>query len=230
MTAEMAFECLFVSHDPAVFRTVSQILRDLSISTSICVSPQRAAAVLEKGTTDLLVIDWDGASSSELLQGIWQGRKGKMPTVLAVSDSDRALPGVHIMLKKPVTLESSKSSLKSAYCRMLIDHRRHARYAVMKSVTATAEDGAPLSTLVLDIGDGGVGLSTKEDLKVGDVISFRLQLQGATRELLIKVRVVWARDYGRFGGEFLQIPPVDLMILRDWLRDKQQIKKPLHPL
>jgi CheY-like chemotaxis protein len=229
MNAEMAFECLFVSHDPVVFRTVGQVLRDLSISTSICMSPERAAAALEKGTTDLLVIDWDGATSSELLQKVWLDRKGKAPTVLAVSDTDRALPGVHIVLKKPVTVEASRSSLKTAYCRMLIDHRRHARHALMKSVEATAEDGRTLSIIVLDIGDGGIGFTTKEDLKVGDVFSFRLQLPGATREILINVRVLWARDYGRFGCEFLRIPPVDLMILHDWLKDKQRIKRPLHP-
>ncbi len=230
MTAEMAFECLFVSQDPAVFRTVGRVLRDLSISTSICTSPERAAAVLEKGTTDLLVIDWNGTASSELLQKVWHGRGGKVPTVLAVSDTDRALPGVHIVLKKPVTAETSRNSLKTAYYRMLLDHRRHARYTLVKSVMATAEEGRTLSILVLDIGDGGIGFTTKEDLNCGEVMSFRLQLPRAAREILIKVRVLWAREYGRFGCEFLQIPPVDLMILHDWLRDKQQIKKPLHPL
>jgi hypothetical protein len=43
----------------------------------------------------------------------------------------------------------------------------------------------------------------------------------------MQVRVLWARDYGAAGCEFLRIPPVDSDILRDWLKGKSQIKKPL---
>lgn len=83
-----------------------------------------------------------------------------------------------------------------------------------------------MSVTVTDIGDGGVGLSRKEKLVTGDVLSFRLRLPGA-REILVQVRVLWTREYGRAGCEFLRIPPVDLVILHDWLKAKCQVKKPL---
>ena len=230
MTSEMAFECLFVSRDPGVFKVISRILRDLSISTTICLTSAKASVELERGRTDLLVIDWEGRDSSELLQKMWQLKKCRKPTVLAVSSTDCPMPGVHVILKKPLTLEGSKASLKNCYARLLIDHRRHVRYALMTPVIATAENGANLPITVLDIGDGGIGLSTKEALDPGEILSFRMQLPGTTREILFQIRILWTREYGRFGSEFLRIPPVDLIILHDWLRAKQQIKKPLNPL
>lgn len=226
----MEFECLFVSRDPAVYKVVGRVLRDLSISTNICLSPAKAASVLENGSTDLIVIDWDGEASAELLHEIWQRSKWRKPTILAVSATDRALPGVHVVLKKPVTLEASKSSLKAAYSRMLVDHRRHARYPLMTPVIATIEGGLGFMVIVLDIGDGGVGINTKQKLTIGDIVSFRLHLPETSREVLVHVRVLWNRDGDRYGCEFLRIPPVDLIVLHDWLKAKQCIKKPLNEL
>jgi len=182
---------------------------------------------LGKGSTDLIVIDWEDAESSELMYGLWKGGKWRKPTVVAISSSDPPLPGAHVVLKKPVTAESGAKSFKDAYSRMLLDYRRHARHALMSPVVATLDDGRVLSVTVTDIGDGGVGLSTKEKLVTGDVLSFRLRLSGQSRDILVHVRVLWTREYGRAGCEFLRIPPVDLIILHDWLKAKCQVKKPL---
>jgi len=230
MTSEMAFECLFVSRDPSVFKIFTRLLGDLSISTNICLTSSRASEFLEKSSTDLIVLDWEGDSSLELLRKTWHGGRSKKPTVVAVTSSDCTVPGVHVVLKKPVTMESGRKSLKSAYFKMLVDHRRHARYALMLPVLATRDDGEALTITVLDIGDGGIGLTTKELVKVGDVLSFRLKLPGAPRDVLVHIRVLWTNEYGRSGCEFLRIPPVDLVILHDWLMSKQQIKKPLNML
>lgn len=230
MTSDMAFECVFVSRDPAVFKMMSRILLDLSISTNICLSAEKASQVLDEGNTDLVVIDWEAESSSDLLHKIWRLKTCRKPTVLAVAATDCALPGIHVILKKPVTLDSTRTCLKSAYSRMLVDHRLHTRYALMTPALASTEDGKSFLVTLMDIGDGGVGVTTKETLNVGDIISFRLSLPAATREVMTCVRVLWGRGNGRFGCEFLRIPPVDLIILHDWLRARQRIKKPLNPL
>jgi len=231
MTPDMAFECLFVSRDTGLFMALGRILRDLSISTSVCLTSSRAFELLGKGSTDLIVLDWEDAESPDLMYRLWKGGKWRKPTVVAISSSDPPLPGAHVVLKKPVTTEAGAKSLKDAYSRMLLDYRRHARHALMMPVVATLDDGRTMSVTVTDIGDGGVGLSTKEELITGDVLSFRLQLPGALpgaqRDILLHVRVLWTRDYDRAGCEFLMIPPVDLIILHDWLKAKVRVKKPL---
>jgi hypothetical protein len=80
---------------------------------------------------------------------------------------------------------------------------------------------------ITDIGDGGLGLIAKVALIAGDILSFRLLLPDAIRSIYIQVRVLWTRDYGRVGCEFLRIPPVDLDILQGWITRKSQIKKPM---
>jgi hypothetical protein len=97
----------------------------------------------------------------------------------------------------------------------------------MVSVNASDDRNRPVPVTIIDIGDGGVGLITKSDLVIGDVLSFRILLVGAIREIYIQARVLWTKEYGRAGCEFVRIPPVDVTILHDWLKRKIQIKKPL---
>ncbi len=97
----------------------------------------------------------------------------------------------------------------------------------MISATGTDDRNRTVNVTITDIGDGGLGLSTKEKLIIGDVLSFRLTLPGTNRDISVQTRVLWTREYGRIGCEFLRVPPVDRDILHDWLKYKVQVKKPL---
>ena len=230
MTPDMAFECLLVTHDPVVFSPVSRILRDLSICTDVCFSPSKAINLLTKGSTDLIVIDWEVNASPDLLREIWKSGNWQKPTIVAISSQDCRTPGVHIVLAKPITDESGRKSIKAAYCRMLRDYRRHSRCALMQSVIATDDRNRTVPVTIVDIGDGGVGLSSKVQFTTGETLSFRLLLPGAIRDIGVQARVLWTREFGRVGCEFLRIPPVDLNILYDWLKGKIQVKTPLMEL
>jgi len=228
MTPDMAFECLIVSRDPQVVCTLNHVLDNLSIRTKLCLTPGLALDVLQQGNTDLVVIDWeDDSSAANLLREIQKSDVVHRQTVVAVSAMDRPIPGAHLVLKKPVTAESGADSIKSVYSRMVQDLRRHARYAVMTPVLATDQNHRLLPITVTNIGDGGIGLSTREPLTVGDVLSFRILLPNARRAVCIEARVLWTREYGTAGCEFLRIPAPDLDILHDWLKAKCQLKKPL---
>jgi hypothetical protein len=230
MTPEMAFECLLVSHDPAVSSTMDRILQDFSIQTNVCPSPTKAANLLAEGSTDLIVIDMESGRSSELLHRIFDSRMRQKPTILAVSPVDCVIPGVHVILRKPVTPESGAKSVKTAYSKMLRDYRKHTRFALMAPVLATDENNRTLSVTVTDIGEGGVGLTTKEKLAIGSTVSFRVPLPGLWAEIYIEACVLWTREYGAAGCEFVRIPPFDLKVLHAWLESRYQFKKPLIPV
>jgi CheY-like chemotaxis protein len=226
MTPDMAFECLLVSRDPGVVCVMNKLLKNLSISTNICFSSSKAFDQLSGGSTDLVIVDWED-DSAEFLNRVRKSSGWQKPTVVAVSQRDCPVPGADLLLRKPVTDESGAKSLRVAYSRMLYDHRRHTRYALMSTVSATDHKGRFVDVTILDIGDGGVGLRTKQEFTVGDALSFRLLLPNTDRAIYIQARVRWAREYGAVGCEFLRIPPVDLNILHDWLTSKNQIKKPV---
>jgi hypothetical protein len=227
MTPEMAFECLLVSSDSKLVNILGRALEELSICTNICLNPSKASSRLKEASSELVVIDWEDArTAAEFLQEIWWSSKPRKPTVVAVSSLHR-IPGAHLLLRRPVTPASGAISLKAAYFRMLQDHRLHTRYALMRPITATNQNKRALPVVIADIGDGGVGLRTRGEIAIGDVLSFHLLLPGTEREIYIQARVVWALEHGAAGCAFLRIPPVDVEILRNWLKYKSQIKKPL---
>jgi hypothetical protein len=243
MTPEMAFECLLVSHDPAVFSTMDRILQDFSIHTNVCPNPSKAADLLADGGTDLIVIDLESEHSSELMHHIFESHMRQKPTILAVSAVDCVVPGVHVFLRKPVTPESGAKSLKAAYSRMLRDHRKHTRFALMSRVLATDDNKQTLWVTVTNIGEGGVGLTTnthigedgddlttQKKLAVGSVVSFQVPLPGLGSAIDVQARVLWTRPYGAAGCEFIRIPPDDLQVLHAWLESRYRFKKPLFPL
>ena len=226
MTPEMAFECLLVSHDGGLCSTMKEVLQNFSIIVENCATASKACQIVPDHNPDLVAIDWDGDASSVLLHTLWNSPHRRKPTILGISADSRPIPGAHFVLRKPVTNGSATESLKSAYRRMLLDYRLKARYAVMKQLSAS-NGTRNFSVTVTDIGEGGIGISSREPLTIGDELSFSLRLPKTPLPIHIQARVIWTRAYGTAGCDFLNIPPVDREILRDWVKAKTQVKKPL---
>lgn len=227
MTPEMAFECLLVSDDPAVLRTMDPILHDFSIRTDICPQSRRTSDWLEKRATDLIVVDLEAVNSTAVLQKVQEARVWRKPTVLAVSATDCSLPDVHIVLRKPVTRESGMRSLRVAYSRMLQDFRKHTRFALMQSVVVTDEHGRTFRVTVTNIGAGGIGLKAEETIAVGSVLGCRVKLPEWESEISLRARVVWTLPSGVAGCEFVYMTPRDSQHLHGWLESRYRIKKPV---
>ena len=223
----MAFECVVFSNDPAVLSTMDPLLRSFSIQTSVCPNTSKAGDLLKEGNTDLIVIDLESASYTELQQQMSKAQARQKATVLAVAAMDRAVPGVHVVLRKPVTAESGLRSLKTAYSRMLQDFRKHTRFALMKSVLATDDKDRTFSLTVTNIGSGGVGVTTKQKLAIGTILSFHVGLPGLDNTISVRARVLWMREYGVAGCEFVHLPLFDTQLLHAWLDSRYRIKKPL---
>jgi hypothetical protein len=177
-------------------------LRDSSFCSSVCQDPLKMGNWLGKGSTDLVVVDLDAVKSSDLFEHLRLSQPRQKPTVLAISATELAVPGVGVMVRKPGTLESGIRSLKAAYSRMLQDFRKRTRFALMAPLLATDENSRHVSLTVTNIGEGGVGFTTKEKLAIGSTLCFRIKLPGLENETSIRALVLWTRRYGIAGCEF----------------------------
>lgn len=226
MTEDRAFECLLVTHDPSVMSIMDKLLGDLAITTRVFPTPARAVEYLSEGSTDLVIVDWQ-RDSPELLQHIKRFGRPQKPTVMVVSDIPIPMPATYSLLRKPISVESGTQLLKRTYSKLLKDYREHMRFVLMQSLIATNQYGRSVPILVENIGEGGVGLSAREFVSLRDVLSFSLLLPGTEVPIDIEVRVLWLRQYGAAGCEFVSIPQADRRRLQDWLEQKCQVRKPL---
>jgi CheY-like chemotaxis protein len=225
MTSDMAFECLMVSQDQAVIGMMSDLLDDLSISTNVCASPADAPTLMAGKSTDLLVVDLLENAPSDFMRKIRCGRTQRT-TVMAISGDDSQILNAHLVLRKPLRTDAASRYLKVAYSRMLQDHRKRARFSVMKSLLAVDQDKRSVPLTITDIGHGGAGIVSKMDLAIDDVLNFALKLPDAQGDLNLNLRILWTREYGAAGGEFLQMAPTDIDVLNEWIERKGKVKKP----
>jgi len=224
VTVDKTFECLLISRDPGVLCILNELLEKLSVSSEVCFSSSKAADRLSERAVDLVIIDYED-DSREVLRQIEETVDRGKPTVVAVSEAGEPIAGAHAVIAKPVKSESCAEPLRLAYVRMLREHRRHARYPLMSPLTATDQNSRLIPVTVANIGDGGVGLIAEDSLEAGDVLSFRLALPEIQQSIHAEARVQWTRN-GAAGCEFVRIPPVELVILHDWLKTQCRVKPP----
>lgn len=232
MTSEMVFECLLVSRNVDLLRTMNRLLELLSIQTRVCMTSWRALELLPTSHADLVVLDWDqDDTGAELLRKIWSSESRRKPTIVAIANGTRSIPGAHVLVSKPLTLESGAKSLGIAYAKMLHDHRQHARHALMIPVVAIDQNNCEVPVTITDIGKQGIGLRTMEQIETDDKLSLDVLLPDARKSIHLEARVLWSRQYvsGQHviaGCEFVRIPPVDADILNEWCRNKCKVKNP----
>lgn len=96
--------------------------------------------------------------------------------------------------------------------------RKYVRAEVQLSVTYAREDAGGRSdekqAEAIDLGGGGIRLSTDEDLPLGTVLLLRFRIPGGTREMVMRGRIVlsfYKANEKRFfhGIAFTQVDPSD---------------------
>lgn len=218
---------MLVSDDRTLLHTMDSILHDFSMCTTVCPDPWLVAESIREGRTDLLIVDLDAENAELLLQKLPEFQTKTKLTILAISAKDCAAPGVHVLLRKPVTPESGLRSLKAAYTRILRDYRKHARCAFVASVAAIDERQRVFPATITDIGADGMGLATDAPLQPLSTLSIRLRLPELGSEISIRARVVWTRACGFAGCEFVDLSAFDSKLLNAWLESRYRVKKPL---
>lgn len=227
----MVFEGLLVSQDPQFLSTMNRVLDDFSIKVDFCLRPSQAVSILSERNVDVVVLDWGSDNLAlEIVNWMSKARAMRKPTFMALmdramNDDQSKQMGLDFMLRKPLTNEAGTRWMRTAYGKMVRDHRRYTRHGLMKAVSATKDGCRFFAITVVDIGEGGVGLITKENLQTGDTLQFALSLAGEGRSIQVMARVLWTKHDHLAGAEFVGVSQGDLRILDRWLCGRYQFKK-----
>jgi response regulator RpfG family c-di-GMP phosphodiesterase len=230
MTPEIVFECLVVSDDNRVLSLMNCALDRLSIDVERCANPMKGLELLAKRDVDLVVCDCKGAPGEiELLNRVLTSDRKRKPTVITVVDSPFVAlgaksAGAHVIIRKPLTRESSAQGLKTAYSRMVREERRAARYAIMRRVLAKNQRGELVPITITDISEHGIGLFSKKKIDVGELLSFELALSNATPSITVQARLLWTR-HSLGGADFECMSGADRRFLHGWLASRVRRNK-----
>jgi CheY-like chemotaxis protein len=231
MTPEMVFECLVVSDDIQVLSLMNCALDRLSIDVERCANPARGLELLAKRDVDLVVCDYKGAPGEiKLLNGVLTTDRKRKPTVITIVDGpflalSAKSSGAHVVIRKPLTPESSAQGLKTAYSRMVREERRAARCAIMRRVLAKNKHSELIPITITDISEHGVGLFSKQKIDVGEILSFDLALSNAAPSITVQARLLWTR-HSLAGADFERMSDPDRRFLHAWLASRVKRDRP----
>jgi hypothetical protein len=228
MTSDMKFEALVFSQNVNVLNDLLAIMEDLPIDVNVCMLPSRAIDLLAQRDFDLLVLDCERGNGVEELAARSRASTGCRKMLIAAlpygaDPSNNFSPaGADVLIHKPLTASSTNDFRDLVYSRMVTEWRREPRYAVRWLVAAKDANGRPVPLTMMDISEGGIGLSYTGNVSVADLLTFKLLLPGSNQVIQFDARILWTVRNNMAGAEITNIAAFDGGILRAWLQDKRQ--------
>jgi TonB family protein len=95
--------------------------------------------------------------------------------------------------------------------------RRFPRKSITEPETVAVDLGAWGKGLVIDVGEGGVGVQTLVPLNPGTASDVRFELPGANTYFQASALVAWVGPAGRAGIQFVNISEQSRALLRQWI-------------
>jgi CheY-like chemotaxis protein len=220
----MAWKSVVFSRDPGVLAAVSPSLSELDIVPEIFSGQTLAIERVSRNKFDAVVFDCDaavGVPGDELLRSMRQGSLNSRLVVIAlVSDPAAMQPafnqGANFVVCKPLSGEIVRRTLRAATCMLYRMARRHPRRAV-NTLSMVTIDGAADKAMIMQLGEGGMGIQALEPLEVSRSLKLRFEVPGTRNLLQATGEIAWADAAGRVGIRFAEIAEQDRDYLREWV-------------
>ena len=158
----MRLDCLVVSHDPEVLKTVSDVFVGMDLNFR-----EHAASALETivgNHFDAFIIDVDGVEySSHVMAGIRGSRANWQSVVFTLVNGTTTISaatelGANFVLGKPVDKNRFTTYLQASIHKMEADHRRYFRYQFSLDAMVFLSDGQNVPAQILNVSRGGLSM------------------------------------------------------------------------
>ena len=220
----MAWSALIVTGDADALESLASAAQDLGIATEARGEVQRAVEAASAHKYDLLVFDCDLAAAQgghELLRGLRAISVNlKLVVVALVSDPGDMQAtfehGANFVIHKPLTKTVVQRTLRAAACVLHRSARKFPRREV-DTLALVQIDGASDKAMLMELGEGGMGLQALEQLEVRRPLHLHFEIPGTELPVDATGEIAWADASGRVGVRFVEIEPESRARVRDWV-------------
>src|SRR5580658_10961214 len=175
---------LLVSSDPITIQQFSLALQELSISPDLCQEAVGAVQLLNQRKFDAVIVDLQlGEQCGRILDEVRVSPSNRTAVTLAIGGDNvestasfRRRAG--FVFERPVSAQSIRSTLKPAYGMILRERRRYFRHPASIPVTVLIKNMPEVRCHSVNIGEGGMALSTAILLSVGEGGQIQFTLPG----------------------------------------------------
>ena len=219
----MELRSLLFSRNERVAKILSLLLKDLSIEVVLCQDLEEAQQKLWEKKFDGIFADCELEEAPELLRSFRRSKHNKRSIAFAIVERETRLgvpfrSGAHFVIHKPLSVESSKRTLRAAHGLMMREKRNYYRHDISTSAMLRTFGKHPMHVLLLDLCKSGALIESKLLVKKGQVVNLRFSLPETRQEISVEGLVRWADATGRAGIEFQVVPESSRRALAEWTK------------
>jgi CheY-like chemotaxis protein len=219
---------MVVDDQPEVLGVIKAMIEPLKCEVVALEDSREAAECVKTQSFDAVFLDVmmphvDGFELTRIVRS--SAPNGKVPIVMLTgSDDVQSMrkgfkAGATYFLGKPVSQERMHTLFNAVLGPMLTQRRKYARLpfetTVHCSYSLTGENSFKARSL--NIGEGGMSLQSKSQLKVGKPVNLDFELPSIDRPLRLVAKVHRFTPPDRYGVEFVRPPEADRGAIRGYI-------------
>jgi hypothetical protein len=213
---------LLVCNDAEAVRHVTEGMQQFAIATEACNKVSLALRLLNHQKFEAVVVDLGLERANEVLEQVRLSRSNQTVVTFAITDS-RKPAGLriqpHFAMEKPLSASSVGRTIKAAFGLIVRERRRSFRCPVTIPA-AILTNGKQATCRVVNISEGGMGITEAPSLQPGEQISVRFALPGQRDRFTVESEVCWYDEKGTAGLRSLLISAEERSVLQEWLAAK----------
>ena len=222
--ADMTLESMVVSKDWQEVSVLECILGGMQIGVDVEPEPETARQKLARTKIDAIIVDYDLVGAVTLLNKIAPMRQAgdALPLILMAGPKHREQlqhSGADFYFDKPVSVEQAVHTFAAARNLILRGRLRYHRQALQAHVSMVA-NRKQMDGELLNVSRGGIGVRTKSELSVGEMVKVRFSLPGRKLVVQAQAAVAWRKGNGEVGLRFEELAQTAHEELQLWLEGR----------
>jgi len=218
----MELRSLLLSQDQEMIDVVQRALLDLGIGVEVYSTADWAREDLTDSKFDAVIVDCDVSGAPNLLQTVRRSPSNGRALTFAIVNGDDGLHnafelGANLALRKPISVDRARSSLRAAYGLIMQERRRYFRHPVDIAVRVSPNERTQFVANSMNVSEGGMAIRCHDDLQLNSLVHVVFLLPGEKTELDARATVVWKDPRGHYGIRFEQLSIINRQRLNDWL-------------
>lgn len=232
----MPLAALLLTRDANLLSVVRRSFEDLAIRPQVCAATSAASELILRRKFEAIVVDCDDMESGrELLRSLRTMPSSRNSIVIGVvhkKTSPREVfeMGANFVLEKPVTPERALKTLRAAHPLFMRERRRSFRQSLDTSVMLNLGPGPEMRARGVNLSEGGASVVTPSTLAAGTAVRFRFMLPDTDVWLDGRAQVVWSKEQGRIGLQFVALRSDLKVELGQWLALRLDQEPTLMPM
>jgi ActR/RegA family two-component response regulator len=214
---------LIVSGDAVATQQLGEALRELALSVEVCTKLSEALDRVNHRKLEVGVVDFSlGNQATLFFEQVRASASNRTAVTFAITSSSTETAyalkaGSSFVLERPLSLDSIRNTLNTAYGMIARERRRYFRCPISVPAAASRKGESEVFGRTVNISERGMAISTSTPLMPGTEVTMQFTLTNTHLAITAECKVCWHNDKGLSGLSFLFLPSNLSSELQAWL-------------